>query len=154
MLCIDPNAALGKLAFQPPTGHGIAQKQRLRVFVIDEEAAWIARRLQTTLFNGDPIILFIFHHVDAVIAQLLLFPFAGIRRHVHADAKAEASADNADRHAKVASRPYGNAIAAEKLAELRRKQLGVVIRQLKQPGFQSQLFRMRQHLVNTPASLD
>jgi hypothetical protein len=88
---IDRDAACRELGFQALAGHRIAEKQIVRVFIVDEVAGRVALRLLAPFLDGHAVVGGVLHHRDAVAAQLVLLPLARVRRHVHRGAKAQAS---------------------------------------------------------------
>ena len=96
VLRVHCDARVRKLALQPAACHRIAEKQVAGVFIVDKKAAWILRGLVSALFHGDAIILCVFHHRYAMRTQQRFFPFTRVRRHMHADLKAQFCRGDAD----------------------------------------------------------
>ncbi|MNE28768.1 hypothetical protein D3C80_1222240 [compost metagenome] len=110
--------------------------------------------LAPPLLHRDAVVGAVFTDFDAMGAQAILLPLAGVRRHVHRGLEAQARTDDANRQAEVAGRTHGNAVLAKEGPRLVAVEPGVVITRLQQSGRQGQVFSVLEHLIDAAAGLD
>ena len=108
-----------ELARQTPPGHRVTEEQRRGVLVIDE----VHRRIGSGLFAASGhrrrIVGLVLRHLDAVPAEHLLLPRAGVGGHVHGDVETEPRAHDPDRQAQVPGGTDRYRVLGEQLAGFR-----------------------------------
>ncbi|MDT4872646.1 hypothetical protein FQZ97_1078430 [compost metagenome] len=154
MLRIDADRRGGELLLQALRGDGIAEEQAGRVFIVDEVAARIGAGLLAPLGHRDAVVAGVLDHADAVGAQLVLLPLAGIGGHVHRGLKTQACADDANRQAEIAGRADGDLVAAEEGPGRVAVEHAVIVGWLQQACGQRQLLGMFEHFIDAATRLD
>ena len=154
VLGIDGDFSRFQLLLQPQGCHGIAQKQRLGVFVIHEVAVGIAFRLLTALGNGNAVIGFVFNDFHAFAAEHVFFPLTGIGGHMHGYPESQCSAHDTNGQAQVAGRAHGNGVTGQQIPHLLRMENGIGVPVVQHTMLLGDGFRHSQHLVDTAPGLD
>ena len=116
-----------KLFFQAARGDGISQEQRGRVLIIHKVAEGILRRLLPAFLHGFAVIGSIFDDLDAFGTEQVLFPLAGIRRHVHRHAVTDCSAHDADTEPQISCGTDMNGVLPEERPGSRRVKYGIIV---------------------------
>ena len=101
MLLVHKDVEGLELAGQAPPCDRISEKQGGGVLVVDEVRRRIGSGLVATCGHRHRVVGVVLHHLDAMPAEHLLLPGAGIGGHVNGDLKAETSAHDPDGQTKV-----------------------------------------------------
>ncbi|EKD40250.1 MAG: hypothetical protein ACD_75C00121G0002 [uncultured bacterium] len=154
MVFIDRDAQVGKLLPHPAGGHGIAEEEIGRVFVIDEMTLRVAGRLLSALRHGLAVIALMFDNQGTVVPQQLFFPLTGFGGHMDGDLKPETGAADADGKPQIAGRADGDCMVGKDCPGRVAQHGGIILIRPHEIARQGDLLRVFQHLVNAAPGLD
>ena len=154
VLCIHRDAGFFQLLLQTERGDGIAEEQGLGVFIVHKVTLGVGFSQLSSLLHGFGIVAVVFDHGDALGAQQVLLPLAGVSGHVYCHLKAEFRTHDADGQAQIAGGAYSDGPAAEKPAERFGIQHAVIILRTQHAAGKGDVLSRFEHFIHTAARLD
>ena len=154
MLLVHHNALLLQLLLQAGSGHGIAQEQVDGFLVVHKVAHGVGVGELAALGHGLGVVVGILNDFNALAAQQVFLPLAGVGGHVHLDLEADGGAADADGQAQVAGGAHLHGVLVEECAHLVAAQLLVVVSHFQLASCNGQILGVFQHLIDAAAGLD